>query len=78
MNPMVWIQVLGHAVAGVLEQNGKTEQAGFIRDGLTAAREGKNVDDVMLAAAQSWDLNGPPTVDELAAARREIQGRIDG
>lgn len=75
-DPQIWIPLLGQLTASVLTAQGKTEQAGFVNDALAAAQAGKNVDDILRQKAQDWAANGEPTLEQLVAARQEIQSAL--
>lgn len=76
INWSVWGPMLAQLTASVLTAQGKTEQAGVITDALAAAAAGKDVDDILRQKTEEWARKGEPTVDELVAARKEIQSRI--
>jgi hypothetical protein len=75
-DPQIWIPFLGQLGISVLTAQGKTEQAGLVSDALAAANAGKNVDDILRAKAQEWAANGEPSIEQLVAARQEIQSSI--
>lgn len=77
MDYLLWIKVIASLTASTLAAQGKTTQAGVLTDALAALRAGKNVDDILREAAERWELAGEPSIDELAATRKEIQARID-
>jgi hypothetical protein len=77
MNPLQLLMLIGQAVIPLLTNLGKHDQAGLLQDALAAVSAGKNIDDIMAAAAKSWKENGEPTFDEIAAAREAIQARMD-
>lgn len=76
MDYLLLFRVLAQLTATTLAAQGKSQQAGFLTDTLAALKAGKNVDDVLRQAAERWEANGEPTVDELVATRKEIQARV--
>lgn len=68
--------VLARSVAGVLVAQGKSEEAALLNDLASAARTGKNVDDLLLKYAEDWATNGEPSFEQIAAMRKAIQERM--
>lgn len=71
-----WVRIfLG--VAGVkLREDGQDGLADLLSDAMEAESAGRDVDAIMNEAADRWQAGGPPSVDEIAARRKEIQRRI--
>lgn len=75
MNPsiLLWARVLMNTVGPILVEKGKGEQAQYLREALLAIQAGKNVDDTLRAAAERWESEGEPTVEQITEDRKAIQ-----
>jgi hypothetical protein len=71
-----WVRILLKILTGYLVKDGKAEQASLITDALEAHKAGREVDDLMEAAALKWEAEGEPTIAEIVEARQAIQARI--
>lgn len=73
-----WIRISLGVLTGYWIRDGKTEQAALLTDALAAQDAGRDVDDLMEAAAVKWEAQGEPTLEEIVAARKAIQARVGG
>lgn len=77
MSTELLLLVLSRFVSTLLVSQGKSEYGQMLGDITTAYRQGKQVDDILQALADKWDIEGEPSFDDIAAHRASIQARLD-
>lgn len=76
MNLNIWLSVLARSIGASLIAQGKVEQGQLLLDAASAARAGRNVDDIMEQIAKDWEEHGEPSFDQIEARRKAIQARL--
>jgi hypothetical protein len=77
VTPQLWLLLLTRVASGVLITQGRPELGGLLNDLASAAKQGKNVDDILAQVAAKWEAEGPPSFEDIATHRQSIQARMD-